>query len=91
MQYTINGSRKDHNHIILTPTTWDDYGYKTCFICVYIDENGKENTLGTIKIAKTNQSDEERTVNLLPDHFTKLSSDFYSVWQDAECYKKYMI
>lgn len=87
MQYTINGSRNERNQIILNPTTWDDHGYKTSFMVYYIDGDGEKNILGTIKIAKTNQSVKESTFDLLPYRFTGLSKDFYSVWQSAYIYK----
>ena len=33
---------------------WDDYSYKTSFNARYVDKNGKEHSLGPVKIGMVN-------------------------------------
>ena len=63
---------------------WNDYGYRTLFEIVYIDENSKKHDIGTIKIGFYGQK--ETQINLkagesferLPDdHFSLVSADYY--------------
>ena len=41
MNYKISSAfYSKRNTMYLKPTTWDDYGIKTCFIATYVDEDG---------------------------------------------------
>lgn len=44
--------KKMNNSIILFPTSWDDFGFKTEHISYYITENGEVIELGAVKIGK---------------------------------------
>ena len=44
--------KKMNNSIILFPTLWDDFGFKTEHISYYITENGEVIDLGAVKIGK---------------------------------------
>lgn len=87
MNYKISSAfYSKRNTMYLKPTTWDDYGIKTCFIATYVDEDGSLIELGMLKIAKRNLSD-GCTKDYLENEFTKLNEDFFSLWQSAESYK----
>lgn len=88
MKYIISTDEiQETNIIIFRPNNWDDFSYKTLFDATYIDKQGKHIELGSIKIAKS-ELDEGWTKEFLPKKFEELSSDFFSLWQSAESYKK---
>ena len=79
------------NTIILIPDDWDDFGYMTTFHVNYCDNDGLEQELGTIKIAKTNMDGNNgtgRTRDYLDAEFDNLPEGFFSLWQTAEAYKR---
>ena len=77
----------DKDIIVLKPDNWDDFSYKTLFEATYINRDGESIDLGSIKIGKRNLYD-GWIKECLDYSFTKLSSDFFSLWQSAESYQK---
>ena len=73
--------------IVLKPESWDDYHYKTLFEATYINKEGENINLGSVKIGK-NKLPEGYVKDYLEKTFTELSEDFFSVWQSAESYQK---
>lgn len=75
----------EKNVIRLAHTSWDDwFTYETEYIVDYINEDGIVDRIGTVKIAQKNMG---RTPNL-PDKFTFLSEDFYSLGTDSMYYER---
>lgn len=76
---------------ILTTDNWDDYGHKVQFHLSYVDDKGKENRLGAIKILQRRSLDGEpielAETTTLPDTFTELGDDFVSLGQEDDHYK----
>ena len=88
MRYIISDfDNRDKDVIILTPNNWDDFSYKTSFDAKYIDEEGMNIDLGTIKIGKY-ELERGWVKKYLEDSFTELPSDFFSIWQSAESYQR---
>ncbi|WP_422849605.1 hypothetical protein ACOYR4_11430 [Acidovorax sp. M14] len=72
-------------HLLLTRSTWDDYGYQTSFKLYFFKETGEKVSIGTIKIGKKNQK-HGRT--LLPQIIQKpLDQDYFSLGQTEDFYK----
>ena len=88
MRYMIySGVVHDKDVMVLIPNNWDDYSYKTTFEAKYIDKEGRNIDLGTIKIGK-NDLDSGWVDEYLENSFVELPSDFFSLWQSAESYQK---
>lgn len=91
MRYIIGsyeGYPNPKNTIFLSPSTWDDYGFKTIFYATYVDSNANPTDLGNIKIAKHNQSSWTKD-EISADYgkvFEKLSDEYYSLWLSADTY-----
>ncbi|WP_145263860.1 AAA family ATPase [Rothia dentocariosa] len=66
--------KKMNNSIILFPTLWDDFGFKTEHISYYITENGEVIDLGAVKIGKKGLKPYERL-----DTIDYQSSELFSV------------
>ena len=88
MMYIISsGFVQEKDVMVLIPQKWDDYRFKTTFEAKYINKEGTNIDLGTIKIGK-NGLDSGWVKDYLEDSFVNLSSDFFSLWQSAESYQK---
>jgi AAA domain, putative AbiEii toxin, Type IV TA system len=78
-------------HIILTRSTWDDYGYKTSLKFYLVNESGDKEPIGTIKIGKRNQ---KPGFTPLPEIIHEpLDQDYFSLGQTEDFYenlKKYL-
>lgn len=72
--------------VFLSADNWDDYSFKTSFDMVLIDQDGKRNEVGTIKIGYINQN-HGWTRDHLPTEFDVLPEEFFSVGQDVKYYK----
>lgn len=70
----------------LVPGDWDDYSFKTSFGVHFTDYQGREISLGTVKIGYVNQP-EGWTKDNLPEKFSGLSDGWFSLGQDVEYYK----
>lgn len=73
--------------IILRINNWNDYGFKTTFEAIYINQSGNIRDLGSIKIAKQGVDSVHAIADLLPDSFDRLSEEYYSLWQSADAYE----
>ncbi|WP_413613235.1 AAA family ATPase [Bdellovibrio sp. HCB-110] len=75
--------------IYLVRDNWDDwFTYTTQFYLMYVDPAGQKFGIGNVKIGQKRQ---ERSPNI-PQYFSALSDDFFSVGQDVSFYenlKKY--
>ena len=88
MRYIISsGPIRAKDVIVLTPSRWDDYTFKTTFEAKYIDQEGLNIDLGTVKIGKK-QLERGWVSEYLDSSFTELTEDFFSLWQSAESYQK---
>lgn len=75
------------NVIYLYEDRWNDwFHYITMFRLVYIDENGKAHELGSSKFGQFNMTYEQTSPHL-PNEFTSLSKDFFSLGQSEEYYE----
>jgi predicted ATPase len=70
----------------LKPDNWDDFGHKTLFSLTIFDEQGNEQTIGSVKIGFIGQNG-GWTAEQIPAQFDVLSGSFYSLGQDADYYK----
>lgn len=70
----------------LVPGDWDDYSYKTSFGVHFTDFQGREVSLGTVKIGYVNQR-EGWTKDGLPETFSGLAEGWFSLGQDVDYYK----
>lgn len=77
------------NLICLKENNWDDYGFKTIFTIVIFDNEGVRTDLGNAKIGYLKQS-EGWTSSKMAETFDSLSSEFFSLGQDADYYLKIM-
>lgn len=88
MKFVIsNVCAKNRNAIILKIDNWDDYHFKTTFNGVYIDSEGVETDLGTVKIAKSKMQKGERTIDTIPTEFDVIPRNYFSLWQSADSYQ----
>ena len=88
MRYIISsGSTNLRDVMVLFPSSWDDYSFKTSFEAKYIDRDGVNIDLGTIKIGKK-QMESGRIREHLNSPFTELTAEFFSLWQSAVSYQK---
>ena len=69
--------------MILIPTKWDDYGYKTCFDLYYYKDSSARDAIDVVKIL---QKDKQET--LLPTPFTQLDDEFCTLGQTLSYYKR---
>lgn len=78
-------TRPPKNVIILHPNSWDDwFRYSTVYNLYYYDDSSERVHLGSIKIGQKKQT--ERSPQL-PDNFTELSENFFSLCQDISYYE----
>lgn len=73
------------NIAYLLPDNWDDFGHKTLFALTVFDEQGNKQEIGSVKIGFVGQN-EGWTLERIQQQFDALSSDFYSLGQDADYY-----
>ncbi|WDT56496.1 AAA family ATPase [Streptomyces sp. G7(2002)] len=71
--------------LVLIPDSWDDYGFKTLYDLYYQNNLGIFEEIGQVKIAHASQ---EHGRTPLPERFTKLNREFFSLGQDATYYDR---
>lgn len=76
------------NHAFLKIDHWNDYSFVTMFYLSILDDNSNLHNIGNIKIAFKGQTVDTPTHKKIDHHFSKLSSDFFSVGEDVNFYKK---
>lgn len=80
-------SSRSRGQVFLCPGNWDDYSFKTSFDVVLMDNDGKSMDLGTIKIGRKGQP-HGWTYEDMPKEFESLPSEYFSLGQDVQYYKK---
>ena len=65
---------------------WDDYSFKTSFNARYVDKNGKEYSLGPVKIGIVNMG-KGKTFDHIPRIFTSLPEQHFSLGQEERYYE----
>lgn len=71
--------------VLLSPDEWNDWWeFKTLFGVTLFDEDGYSHSLGGVKIGQLEMSGKRPD---LPEVFTKLSEDFFSLGQDSDYYE----
>ncbi|WP_134656575.1 AAA family ATPase [Xanthomonas fragariae] len=71
----------------LREDNWDDYSYKTMFHLAYHDQDGQKTEIGEVKIGFAGQQS-GRTTDSIPQRFTSLPSEYFSIGQSTEYYSK---
>ncbi|MGV9698046.1 ATP-dependent nuclease [Streptomyces sp. NPDC003470] len=71
--------------LLLVPDFWDDFGFGTLFDLHYQDASGSLHEIGQLKVAHKQQSHGRPP---LPDEFSQLSEDFFSLGQSDDYYDK---
>ncbi|MGV9617957.1 AAA family ATPase [Streptomyces tendae] len=71
--------------LVLVPDAWDDYGFKTLYDLYYQNNLGIFEEIGQVKIAHVGQ---ESGRTPLPERFTTLDANFFSLGQDASYYDR---
>ena len=67
---------------------WDDYGNKTSFNARYVDKNGNEHSLGSVKIGIVDADmGKERTFDHIPKSFTSIPEQYCSLGQEDKYYE----
>ena len=81
-RFTIYVDKLEDNKpcFFLESIIWDDYGHKTSFKLHYIDQDGKNLSVGKVKICKKN---ENKTLDVIPMSFLSLDSNYCSLGQDT--------
>lgn len=80
-------------YILLSPDSWDDFGYKTSFSAALYDSSELITDIGLVKIAYLGDLTGDfiarfMTKTYLKQSFTKLDDRFCSLWQSDEAYIK---
>lgn len=65
---------------------WDDYSYKTSFNARYVDKNGNEYSLGSVKIGIVNMG-RGKTFDHIPKRFISLPEQYISLGQEDRYYE----
>jgi predicted ATPase len=88
----VNGFKKEPqpNCIYLRRVKWDDYSYWISFNLSYFDEGLVEHKIGEVKIAYKGLSCLEHTADSLPDQFSSLTPEYFSLGQNPEYYQNIM-
>lgn len=89
-RFTIYVDKLEDNKpcFFLESIIWDDYGHKTSFKLHYIDQDGKNLSVGKVKICKKN---ENKTLDVIPMSFLSLDSNYCSLGQDTFYYSNLKI
>ena len=89
-RFTIYVDKLEDNKpcFFLESIIWDDYGHKTSFKLHYIDQDGKNLSVGKVKICKKN---ENKTLDVIPISFLSLDSNYCSLGQDTSYYSNLKI
>ncbi|OLS34184.1 hypothetical protein BTR22_19030 [Alkalihalophilus pseudofirmus] len=72
----------------LIKDNWDDwFEYNTLYNLYYIDEKGKTNYIGGVKIGQFGMIEGQKRPGI-PEEFNTLSKDFFSLGQDVSYYER---
>lgn len=70
--------KKQFPCFVLSPSTWDDYGFKTTFELSFYSEKGFSTRVGTLKIMDRDNQDPDGKTQL-DEMFEKLDDNYYSL------------
>ena len=90
MRFTVvhRGSRRPAgttDQVLLYEDNWNDwFTYQTMYYLSYVDSDGTEHDIGQVKIGQFEQRSSRPDV---PDEFTRLSDNFFSLGQDPTYYE----
>jgi len=87
IKYRSGYSGPTRNVGLLQSDNWDDFGFKSTFSLILYNDQGIELKIGDLKIGFRGQT-EGWTEEAIPQEFTHLESNFFSLGQDADYYKK---
>jgi predicted ATPase len=73
---------------VLEKDRWDDFGYRTTFSLSIVDIDGDRHEVGRVKIADLGMMEREIGAVGLPERFTALDDNFFSVGQDDTFYER---
>jgi predicted ATPase len=79
------------NTAYLTVDHWNDFSFVTMFYLELHDDIGSFHSLGNVKIGFRGQTTEQSTYSLLGDTFQRLPSDYFSIGQDVDYYKRALL
>ncbi|MBN3002519.1 AAA family ATPase [Chromobacterium alkanivorans] len=82
----LTQSERGANTVVLAPSTWDDYSYKTLFSVVFYNSGGREVEIGTVKIGYFGQPT-GWTIDTMQPSFGALPENYFSLGQDVDYYK----
>ncbi len=75
------------NEIYLRIDHWNDYSFVTMFEVVAFDELGKKHKLGRVKIGFSGQTTNISTYSSLPQSFSELPNDYFSLGMNVDYYR----
>ena len=87
IKYRSGYSGPTRNIALLRSDNWDDFGFKSTFSLIVYNEQGLELKIGDLKIGFQGQT-EGWTQDAVPQDFTHLEPNYFSLGQDADYYKK---
>lgn len=70
----------------LRTDNWDDFGYKSLYDLVFVDQNGEQHEVGSVKIGRLGMGDATGRPEV-PSEFTTLPPDCFSLGQDDTYYE----
>lgn len=74
----------------LVSDNWNDwFKYRTLYSLTYFDETGSRHQIGSVKIGQFHMA-EDQDRPALPDSFSRLDKQFFSLGQDVDYYKALM-
>lgn len=88
--------QRERPHFYLYEDRWNDwFEFITMFSAVYVDHDGNEHLLGSVKIGKKNIQSSDinpvsgkfETIDFLPKEFDSIPSQFFSLGQSDEYYE----
>ncbi|WP_088744094.1 ATP-dependent endonuclease [Cobetia sp. QF-1] len=74
--------------VYLIKDNWNDYSFITMFDAVLVDLAGEYHNLGRVKIGFEGQVEEISTYSVIPKKFEQLDSNFFSLGESVDFYKK---
>lgn len=83
--HNINFSAKDE--VFLIVENWNDFSYRTLYRVVYKDLDGRDYSLGNVKVGFYNQKPGKSSIKV-GDSFTQIGEDFFSVGTDLSYYER---
>lgn len=75
------------SRVYLERDNWNDYSFVTMFSISLHDSNGRLWELGRVKIGHKGQTTSTPTYSKIPESFSKLPDDFFSLGQGVNFYK----